>query len=361
MHRHWRVLVGLLVLAALIAAPTIVFAADDAVCTTDPTTGATGTIFTITCSGFDPNTYVYPYTVEPDGTAVAGIVNGVPGGRTDPRGSIIFTFPSRYGNFTQAVGTWSVAVEQLGPGHAVVHRGVTSFSVGGGTEGVSGAILSANPSTLTKPAQAYQHENIAGLVTLNTFASATTRLSGSGFQPYEYVSFWADYPRSECSSFTQHFSEEQRLITSKFVQHFTDKFNFPASIGIGSVALSTVKADANGNVILDVGFFSFDCEGAWHLVARGVTSGRGGDTYVTLIGKPITATVRLIASPSTAWRCLTISPSPAPAWRPTNISLAGSPRPKVRRWAFPTISFLPCTLAFSLTNPKDLPRTARAT
>ena len=278
-----------------------VHAAADAVCTTEPTTGLIGTVFTITCSGFDANTYVYPYTVEPDGTAVAGSVNGVPGGRTDSSGSITFTFPTRYENFTQAIGTWTVAVEQLGPGHAVIHRGITRFTVGGGTEGVSGAALSANPSTVKKPSQAYTHQNIDGIVTLNDFAVTTTNLSGSGFQPYEYVSFWADYPRSECSSFTVHYNEDAELIEPPiFVARVTDQYNVPAIIGIGTFALTTVKADASGNVSLDIGFFSYDCEGAWHIVARGVSSGRGGDTYVTLVGNPITATVSLIASPNIA-------------------------------------------------------------
>lgn len=244
-------------------------AAADATCTSDPAVGATGTVFTVLCSGFDANVMVTAYTVEPDGAAVAcfGQRLACTGGqRTDAHGNFSLTMASAHEPiFTLASGTWTLVVEEIGPGLAVIHRGETSFRIMGGTEGVSGASLVITPSQGEK---------------------GVTRavMYGSGFLPGESVTIWAENPKGDCSSYTIH-----------------TFLNFTIERGVGAGIVNTRKADGAGNMSYPVLTDNFEfCEGTYHFVARGNTSGRGGDAFYTLVGSRVTESARLTVSPTAA-------------------------------------------------------------
>jgi hypothetical protein len=176
--------------------------------------------------------------------------------------------------------------------------------VTGGTEGVSGAALSANPATLNKPGQGYVHTHISFPPVLDlTFNdlnfSDPTEISGDGFAPYEIVSFWVDQPRSECSSFTAHADFNQSAnLPPIFVFNARVIENQPIFNGEGSFAIGSFKADASGHVSFFLYFSDIACEGVWHVVGRGNSSHNGGDTWVTLVGNPVSANAFLVASPS---------------------------------------------------------------
>jgi hypothetical protein len=133
---------------------------------------------------------------------------------------------------------------------------------------------------------------------INAFVNtSSTVLSGNGFAPGEIVSFWVDPPNGGCSNWTEHSAIEGVVdippgvnIDALIVE------NSPVSEW-GVQRLGDAKAGADGSVAFNVYFDMSDCEGEYHLVARGNTSGWGADTYVTLIGNAVTADAWLTASP----------------------------------------------------------------
>lgn len=294
---------GALVLLSAVAAVPIAtaYAAADATCVSDPSSGPVGTVFAISCSGYDPNVHVYAYLVEPSGAA-----NQLFDSRTstnfltDKRGSFIYSQESNFGESSLQTGTWHFVAEQLGPAHTVVHRGETTFTVTGGTEGVSGASLTANPGTIHKPEQGYAHAFEMG-VTYNFYNySDPVTISGGGFTPGEMVTFWAEPPGGGCPSFTSHNNVAAGVVVPGLVaRYLTEVFNYPLYDGIGSSALGSVRAGAGGSVSLDVFFNMTACEGMWHFAARGNTSGAGGETFITVIGNEISTNAWLSADPET--------------------------------------------------------------
>lgn len=266
MKRFGLVLLSIFLLVALMAVPSSARAEGDATCVSDPPSGPVGTVFIITCYGFSPNTWIYPYTVEPDGTAIAGPQNFIDIAKSDAGGTVTFAYPTKilqpgFG-WTQALGTWTLVAEEIGLAKSVVHRGVVSINLYGDAEGVSGAQLWANQSVVVIGQD--------GLI-----------LYGSGFQPFEMVSLWFEQPNGECSSFTIH----------------TDfGFNDFYWSGDQVLALTTVKADAAGSFSVPVDLFPDMCQGEYHLVARGNASGWGGDTRVTIGGPSVTETASLVAN-----------------------------------------------------------------
>jgi hypothetical protein len=260
------VLCGILIVIAFALSPlATAHASADASCAANPSSGPVGTVFVITCSGFDPNTNVWAYLVEPEGTAVGPHVWGGGGAKTDAGGTVVYPIYSNAPGFiAMAVGTWTIAVEELGPGHSVIHRGIAQFTNTGGTEGVSGAAVWVAPTTV--------HKLVDNVV-----------VYGSGFAPYEYVTVWIDFANSDCATMTFH----------------TPFGNFIDLGGISTFAIATVKADATGSFAFGIGTIPEDnCEGTYHIVGRGNSSGRSGASPFDVIGNPVIANVTLVASPS---------------------------------------------------------------
>lgn len=265
------ILFGLVLVAVLMFAAFAAPAADAgtiAGCWSDPAEGPVGTVFTVHCAGFSPDTMVWPYYVEPDGSATAlcyGFFNT--SGcqfKTDENGSISFTFNSKQGNWAAALGTWTVVVEKTGLAGAVLERAQAGFRVTGGTEGVSGAHVWASADAVQK--------------------GDWVTIYGSGFAPYEIVNLWWEFPNGDCSSMTG---------------HFAPTFNFRYFYGASAVGIDEVKTNAAGEFASSGFFVPWDCEGKYRFVARGNSSWNGGETWVTVTGHAVETNAWLTASKST--------------------------------------------------------------
>lgn len=300
MKRFVFVLVAALFLLAPFVAPRTTYAAADAICSSNPPQGPVGTTFEITCWGFTPNSYVYAYLVEPSGAA-GQLFNQNGAIKVNEKGSISYAQNSKLGNAASLqTGTWSFVAEELGLANTVLHRGETKFTVSGGTAGVSGAVLTANPSTINKPTTSYDHIHAgSGLFNVLAFSQPAT-ISGSGFQASEMVSFWLEPAGGGCASMTQHESvaaaQVQPSVAAIYVR---EDFSFPIYDGLGAQAFATVKADAGGNASVNIYFTSLACEGAWRFVARGNSSLSGGETWLTIIGNEVKTNAWLTADPDT--------------------------------------------------------------
>ncbi len=301
MKRPVFVLVAILFLLALVAVPhATTWAAADATCVSDPSAGPVGTNFVITCWGYTPNRYVYAYLVEPSGAA-GQLFDSSGAIKVQADGSISYARPSKYGNIASVMtGTWTFVAEELGLANTVLHRGQVKFTITGGAEGVSGAQLSANPSTLHKPQVAYDHLK-SGPGTINTLAfSDPATISGNDFQAGEVVTFWVEPAGGGCASMTAHQSIAAGVIEpSVAALYIRQDFSYPIYDGRGAQLFANVQADASGSAAVSVYMTSTACEGAWRFVARGNSSGKGAETWLTVIGNPITTNAALTAEPST--------------------------------------------------------------
>lgn len=301
MKRPVFVLVAILFLLALAAVPhATTWAAADATCVSDPSSGPVGTTFVITCWGYTPNSYVYAYLVEPSGAA-GELFDNSGAIKILADGSISYVQPSKYGNVASLMsGTWTFVAEELGLAKTVLHRGEVKFTITGGTEGVSGAQLSPTPATLHKPTVAYEHLKI-GPGTLNTLAfSEPATISGSGFQAGEVVTFWVEPAGGGCASMTAHQSIEAGVIQpSVAALYIRQDFSYPIYDGLGAQLFANVQADAGGFAAVNVYLTSAACEGAWRFVARGNSSGNGAETWLTVIGNAIDTNAWLTADPGT--------------------------------------------------------------
>lgn len=299
MKKPLLVLFAVLFFASPGVVPPAVLAAADATCVSDPSSGPVGTTFVITCRGYTPNSYVYAYLVEPGG--VAGQLFDQSGAiKIDEQGSISYVQPSFYANAALGTGTWHFVAEELGLAKAVLHRGETAFTITSGTEGVSGAALSADPAVIHKPEQGYVHFNSPGVRFNFQNASEPVTLAGSGFAPHEMVSYWVEPPRGSCSSLTSHQKYDLGIIAPGLGGAYlhADQ-NIPVYDGMGSVAFDTIKADSAGKVSTQAFFYMTACEGEWHFVARGNFSGKGADTLVTVTGNAVKTDAWLYADPGT--------------------------------------------------------------
>ncbi len=307
MKRRLFVLGATIVLCVLLLGSwSTTFAAADAVCTADPPAGPVGTVFVLSCEGYTPGAFVYAYLVEPSGAAgqlffESGAI------KVNEQGVITYTQPSRFedesieGDIALQTGTWIFVAEELGLAKSVLHRGEVKFTVTGGTEGVSGASLHADPELLYKPEPAYVHFRSADVTVTRLNASQPVEFHGSGFAPGEVVSIWLEPPGGGCPSFTEHTHGSVGQIipgSGSVVGDIT--LNTPAYDGIGAQAFGNARASAQGEIEFEAFFFSTACEGAWHFVARGNASGSGGDTYVTVVGNAVETSAWLAADPPVA-------------------------------------------------------------
>lgn len=297
---------ALLVLVAFVFVPGhSVFADTTVECSSNPASGAPGTIFEFTCSGFTPNSMVYAYLVEPFGAA-RPLPHQEGGLKIDEHGTVTFTLPSRFfdavvnGDATFQVGTWTFVADELGPARTIMHHGQVEFKITGGAESVSGAALQADPATIHKPAQGYAHFNVPEGQFNFPNSSEPVTLTGTGFEAGEMVSFWLEPANGGCASLTEHQSNVFQLVSPGIITLFLDEdFNTPIYNGLGAQYFTTVKADESGQARADAYFTMLACEGMWHFVARGNTSHRGAETWVTVIGNSVTVNASLTADRAT--------------------------------------------------------------
>ena len=202
------------------------------------------------------------------------------------------------GDATFQTGTWTFVADELGLARTILHHGQAAFTISGGTENVSGATLQANPETIHKPSQGYIHFNVpTGRYNLPN-SSAPVALTGDGFTPGEMVSFWLEPANGGCASLTEHQANVFQLVMPGIITLFLDEdFNTPIYNGLGAQYFTTVKANESGQAVAEAYFTMLACEGSWHFVARGNTSHRGADTFVTVIGNSIETNALLTAAP----------------------------------------------------------------
>jgi len=257
MKRGLILLVTLLALALLVAVPAKTTQAASPDCWSDPEEGSIGTDFGIYCSDFPANTWLWVYTVQPDGAAEAwGSI------KTDESGNVAFGAASKYGNAAaMALGTWTVVVEQRGLANAILYQAEAEFRVTGGTEGVAGAYLWTDVDQVEKEDAFWVY--------------------GSGFGANEIVTVWYEFPNGDCSSTTW---------------HLQPVLNYPIVLGLSTEILGDVKTDASGSFAFWMGFNPVACEGKYRLVARGNSSGWGDETWVTITGHAVTETAWLVAT-----------------------------------------------------------------
>lgn len=302
MKRILCVVVAILFFGVLTAVPqSWVYAAADATCTSDPSSGPVGTEFEITCWGYTPNSYVYAYLVEPTGAAVP-VFESSGAIKVKQDGSVSYNQDSKYGHsMALQTGTWTFVAEELGRAKTVLHRGETTFTITGGTEGVSGADLAGSPATIHKPEQAYDSTGFGFGYFSSPALSEPATLSGDGFMPGEVVTIWTEPPGGGCPSMTRHNSLSAGSIVPGIGGLFirTD-FNTPLYDGIGAQIFANVKANQAGEISTQVYFYPYACEGQWRFVARGNASGSGAETWITVVGNPIPTNAWLSADPTSA-------------------------------------------------------------
>ncbi len=250
MKRFLFVLCTVLFLALLVV-PSTPASADSSLtrgCTSSPSSGPIGTVFAVTCFGFNSEEMVTAWATEPD-----GMVWTMPGGKVGKDGSITYVLPSRVYGGTAAisVGQWAFTVKGATSGLTMIGR----FTVTGGKEGVSGATLLADKDG-------------------NVF--------GTGFLPNETVSVWIDFPNGDCSN--------------TWFGPFLGQ-----TIGLSTLSVGEIKANSAGDILFQFGVGSLWCQGTYHIVARGMTSGIGGETWWSTPNRPVGGGALLVASPSTAF------------------------------------------------------------
>lgn len=284
-------LLGMLLMSI---SPVVTFAAA-AACNSNPPSGPVGTSFQIVCGGFTPNVWVYAYLVEPSGAA-GPLFDHEGGLKVDEQGFVKFEIASREKNLsTLQTGTWTFVAEELAPGRTIKQRGQVSFTITGRAESVSGAMLDANPTLIHKPRQGYTHTQNPPFTESNLSFSEPVTLSGAGFAPHEMVTFWLEPANGGCASMTRHLAFVKGSASSALEQ----EINLPLYDGLGAQFFVDAKADANGVVSAQAYFTILACEGAWRFVARGNASGRGAQTWVTVIGNAVSTNAFLTADPPT--------------------------------------------------------------
>ncbi len=232
---------GTVLFLALLLAPSSPASAASVSCVADPAVVTVGDPVTVICTGFTPNEMVTAWLTEPDGH-----VRAWPGGKVDATGSVAITFPTSFGGVINvSLGEWAVTVK--GADSQLI--GIGRANVGGKAEAVAGAKLTA------------------------TSTGRLLTLEGTGFDPFEMVSFWVDSPNGDCSGFI-------------------------FGIGISSETLPTIQADMDGNVALSISAGSGLCGGLYHFVARGNTSRLGAETFWGVPNQSVTETAVLVATPS---------------------------------------------------------------
>ena len=271
------------ILILMLFAMTQTIRADNETCQT----GAVGTQFSFSYSGFSPNKYVNAYLVEPDGAAVT-----YGSFKTDKDGAVTITVDSFLDKSTRGVGTWKIVVEEYASGQTLVKRFTNCFTIVGRAEGVSGASLISEYKEIYKSAKGMLSYKPNGKDTVNYWGSTSTKITGSGFLPGEIVSIWLESPNGECSSLSIH-------ETVRFNSDYSlspDNYNIPYLKGVGAFGIADAKADKDGIISGNVYFYISDCQGVWRIVARGNTSKRGAETQVTLLSSYFKTDALLAAS-----------------------------------------------------------------
>lgn len=280
----------MLVLLAIIFSAGIVSptdAAEGVFCSADPTAAQVGSIIKIWCTGFDRDTLVNAYAVEPTGFSIIGKSNYTlclvgtrsgglfePSAKTDESGTAAFiwytqdgsgkhSYPCNYDGYANQIGTYTIVVQQLDGRGGIKSIGQVQITLTGNTETHSGAWIS-----------------LADTI----YSGDTFALSGSGFAPNENVNVWFTRPAACAGLGWWYYTGVSAFDPERWE-------------GAGILGPGTIKADENGNFVTDYSATdhngSYPCLGQWSVTARALVSGLGAEALFTLNGKSIANNARV--------------------------------------------------------------------
>lgn len=251
MLRHLLAILSIVVLTATIffAFPHTTQAAG---CTASPSSAAVGTTFQLSASGFSPNTTLFAYAVDPNGTAFSDPNYNAFGGtlKSNASGVVNFSFQTRFDvmdlGIARAFGTWHLVVQQLGPANSVATQATCILTVTpNGAASPMGASLTAMPSTAPVGSEVVFY--------------------GSSFTPSELVNLWVSPPPG-CTSFG---------------------YGFPQVLLQYSTASAFSQDDVRANGSGEFAYVlptdrTYSCPGDWALSAYAPGSKKGAIAYFTL-------------------------------------------------------------------------------
>jgi hypothetical protein len=242
---------------ALVPAAVSTAHAANLACSASPASGPPGTLFELSASGFTPNTHLWTYAVEPDGTAFSDQGNqGFGGGvKSDASGTASFTFATRFEALgvlpaARALGQWTLVVQQLGLGGAIVNEAHCVVNITSASAVLTGATLAVNPP--------------------QGFSDSIFVVNGFGFAPEEIVNVWLT-PPPDCSGFAYHLSGF-----------------FAINSAVDAFAFTSEKADSSGAISFPIfANTPFFCTGEWFVSARAPGSGNAGSASFLVTGHPV--------------------------------------------------------------------------
>ncbi len=256
---RFAIVVFVLLGVALAPAAASTAHAANLACSASPASGPSGTLFQLTAHGFTPNTHLWTYAVEPDGTAFADQANQGFGGsiKSDASGTATFNFATSFLALgvtpaTRAPGEWTLVVQETGLGGAVVNEAHCLVNITGSNVVLEGATLAVSPS--------------------HGFSDSIYTVTGLGFAPGETVNVWLTPPPG-CSGFAYHLTGFTAI-----------------NVAADAFAFTSETADSSGAISFPI-FAStpFFCTGEWFVSARAPGSGRAGSASFVVTGHPITA------------------------------------------------------------------------
>jgi hypothetical protein len=263
MKRLAIMICALVLIASALGLAPAANAADGAHCDADPDRIAQGETAFVTCEGFSPNTELYVYAAEPDGTAV-----GIGPVKTNLSGVANFTWTNGAKGFVSLrLGTFTFVVEELGLGGTKLRQATVNITHIGDGEHVSGASLVSDQKVYDK-------------------STESIVLTGSGFFPGEPVTLWLQEP-AYCSSYTEHYVDGKNGATFENVPNYQLEQTY---------GVDTFPADANGGFVT-VRFLSNQaCHGTWRYAARGLNSGLGAYVEFDITGAKVSTSAFLFPS-----------------------------------------------------------------
>lgn len=221
-------------------------------CSANPSSAPVGTTFQLSASGFTPNTPLFAYAVDPNGTAFSDPNFNAFGGslKSNLSGNVSFSFASRFSvqdlAIARSFGTWQLVVQELGPGGTIANQATCSLTVTpNGADAPMGASLQAMPDTAP--------------------VGSEVIIYGSNFTPGELVNLWVSPPPG-CASFGYGFP-------NILLQHAT----------ASAFSQDDVRADGAGQFAY---IFPTDrtyaCPGNWALSANAPVSKKGAIAFFKL-------------------------------------------------------------------------------
>lgn len=248
-------------------------------CSADPNVAQVGSVIHISCTGFDRDTIVNAYVVEPTGfsevgrSSYAACLIGTRAkysydatAKADERGAASYLWYTQDGSgrdscnyvgYANQLGAYTVVVQQLAPGGGIKYIGKVNVTLTGSGQVHAGASVSVDDVV---------------------YSGDDFLLHGSGFAPNEYVNVWFTRP-ADCSGL------------GWWYYTGVSAFDPGRWEGAGIYGPGSVKADEQGSFVASYSATdhegSYPCLGKWSVTANAPGSGVGSEAQFTMRGKTI--------------------------------------------------------------------------